>query len=207
MPDNHLNIAAKALENLLLLSACPDLATCFASSSSPARQTPPAAAHLHINGTQVTVGLYPQSDTLWFLPPLNVSLFSNAPDKDHSMLPPYFCLASDSTVMPPRRPGRGSGVFRSGYHPVIVPRNHLLLEAILRLYARDSGKMIGSLGMAMISYMEEYVDDDGLLDTKQLPEPLGTFYQDLRAGRKPVRQWTRELQEALGVPIEDSDDD
>lgn len=84
---------------------------------------------------------------------------------------------------------------------LLVTRNHVLSEAIpiLRPYARDSGKMIGSLGMAMIPYMEEHVDDDGLLDiTEQLPDPLRMFCRDLRAGRKPVRQWTRELEEALG---------
>ena len=60
--------------------------------------------------------------------------------------------------------------------------------------------------MAMIAYMEEYVDDDGLLDANQLPEPLQTFYKELRQGRKPVRQWTKELKEALGI-LEDPEDD
>ena len=54
--------------------------------------------------------------------------------------------------------------------------------------------------------MEEYVDDDGLLDAKLLPEPLKTSYEELRQGIKPVLQWTLELKEALGV-LEDSEDD
>ena len=83
----------------------------------------------------------------------------------------------------------------------------MLLEAYLRLYARDAGKRVGSFGMAMIAYMEEYVDDDGLLDASQLPEPLGTFYAELREGKKPVRQWMGELQDALGVPHHDPDHD
>ena len=83
----------------------------------------------------------------------------------------------------------------------------MLLEAYLRLYARDAGNRIGAFGMAMIAYMEEYVDDDGLLDASRLPEPLRTFYAELREGKKPVRQWKRELQEALGVPRGDSGGD
>lgn len=61
--------------------------------------------------------------------------------------------------------------------------------------------------MAMIAYVEEHIDDDGLLDANQVPEPLKTSYLELRQGRKPVRQWTKELKYALGVPEEDSDDD
>ena len=60
--------------------------------------------------------------------------------------------------------------------------------------------------MQMIGHMEEYIDDDGLLDANQLPEPLKTFYMELRQGNKPVRQWMKELKEALGI-LEDSEDD
>ncbi|KND87538.1 hypothetical protein TOPH_07815 [Tolypocladium ophioglossoides CBS 100239] len=112
-----------------------------------------------------------------------------------------------ATVFPPWRPDRGAGVFKSAQDPVIAPRSHILLEAFLRLYARDVGKRTGSFGMAMIAYMEEYVDDDGFLDSSLLPEPLNAFYKELRVGDKPVRQWTKELMGALGVPDEDSDDD
>jgi hypothetical protein len=51
----------------------------------------------------------------------------------------------------------------------------------------------------MIGYIEEYVDEDRLLETEQLSEPLLTFYKELRKGGKPVRQWTEELKEALGL--------
>ena len=61
--------------------------------------------------------------------------------------------------------------------------------------------------MAMIAYIEEYVDDDGLLDATQLPLPLETFYKDLRHGRKPVRQWTKDLKGALAISLEDSEDE
>ena len=58
----------------------------------------------------------------------------------------------------------------------------------------------------MIAYMEEYVDDDGFLDTNRLPKPLKTSYKELREGKKPVRPWTNELRKALGMS-EMSDDD
>lgn len=209
MPDDRLRVAAKALLanfSLRPLSSCPDSATCPASS--PTRYTPPPAAHLHIEGiSDIKVGLYPQSDTLWFLPPIDgshIAVTRNA--KASPKVLSYLCFASDNTVLPPWRPGRGNGVFEAGYYAVLVPRPHVLLEAFLRLYARDAGKRIGSFGMAMISYMEEYVDDDGLLDSELLPEPLRSLYKELRAGPTTVRQWTRDLQEALGVPVDDFDD-
>lgn len=80
----------------------------------------------------------------------------------------------------------------------------------MRLYARDCGKRVGSFAMAMIAYMELYVEADGLLDADRLPEPLRKFYRELNSGDKPVRRWTRELKEALGVStegFEDSEDD
>ena len=66
---------------------------------------------------------------------------------------------------------------------------------------------MGSFAMAMIAYMEEYVDDDGLLDSKQLPEPLKSFYDELRVGEKPLRQWTKEFKESLNIPDEESEDE
>lgn len=59
----------------------------------------------------------------------------------------------------------------------------------------------------MIAYVEQYVDDDGLLDADRLPEPLGTSYAELRLGEKPVRQWTRELKAALQLPKDEDESD
>lgn len=201
VPDDRLRAAAKALlVNLEFLASCPDSTHCL--SSSPDRFTPPAAAHLHIDYvSHVTVGLFVQSDTLWFLPALDGSLVADSQFEIPPSVSSYLCLASDSTVLPPRRPGRGSGVFQSGHHPVLVPKPHVLLEAFLRLYARDIGKKSGSNGMAMISYMEEYVDDDGFLNAELLPPQLAKLYKELRAGPSTVRKWTRDLREALGVPL------
>jgi len=155
-----------------------------------------------VNAPDVTIGLYTQSDTLWFLPPLT-KVLPCPPEKLEATSP--FVIASDNTVLPSWRPGRGSGAFDAGKqcHPVVVPRAVVLLEAFMRLYARDSGKQIGSFAMAMIDYMELYVDQDGFLDATLLPDPLRLFYQQLKSGEKPVRQWRKELKEALGVPCDD----
>ena len=200
IPDDCLSVGTKILSQFKSLTPCPDKEVCITGSQE--RHTPPPAFHVHTREPGVTVGLYPQSETLWFLPPLDSSFL---PTKE-SKLPSQFILASDQTVLPPWRPGRGSGVFKSDCDPVVVPKAHILLEAYLRLYTRDFGKRIGSFGIAMISYMEMYVDDDGLLDASLLPEPLRTFYKELRQGGKPLRQWTMELREALGIR-EDSGDD
>jgi hypothetical protein len=67
------------------------------------------------------------------------------------------------------------------------------------LYARDGDKRIDDFSMAMIAYIEQYVDEDGFLETEQLSEPLLTFYNELRKGGKPLRQETEELKEAVGI--------
>lgn len=69
----------------------------------------------------------------------------------------------------------------------------------MRIFARDQGKRVGSFGIAMVAYMQLYVDEDGFLDASLLPEPLRTSYRELNEGRKPVRQWMMELKGALGV--------
>ncbi|KAK0702211.1 hypothetical protein B0H67DRAFT_459450, partial [Lasiosphaeris hirsuta] len=117
-------------------------------------------------------------------------------------LPPYFALISDCAVFPPWRPGRGSGVFKSAVDAVMAPKAHVLLEAYMRLFARDQGKRVGSFGIAMIAYMYLHVDADGFLDANFLPEPLRMSYRELQEGKKPIRQWTWELKDALRV-VED----
>jgi hypothetical protein len=65
------------------------------------------------------------------------------------------------------------------------------------LYARDWEKRIGGFSIAIIAYIEQYVDEDGYLETEQLSEPILTFYKELRKGGKPLRQWTEELTDAV----------
>jgi hypothetical protein len=193
VPDSCLSTSIQVLTCLDNLASCPDLTVCPASS--PLRQTPPPTFHIHIKDLEVTVSLYLQSETLWFLTPLNWSLTSPTEVK----LSSNFVFASDQTVLPPWRPGRGSGFFKQGQYPVIIPKSYILLEAFMLLYVRDWEKRIGDFSMAMIAYIEQYVDEDGFLETELLTEPLLTFYKELKKGGKPLRQWTEELKEAVGI--------
>ena len=191
VPDDRLGAGLKVLSQLKSLAPCPDNKRC--PSSSLDRCTPTPAIHVHVKASEVTVGLYPQADILWFLPPLDSSLLF--PKK--SKLPPHFVLASDDTVLPPWRPGRGSGSFKEGGDQVLALKSHVLLEALMRIYARDAETRVGTFGLSMVAYIEEYVDGDGFLEISELPEPLRAFYGELREGRKPIRPWTAELKRAL----------
>ncbi|PPJ54285.1 hypothetical protein CBER1_06585 [Cercospora berteroae] len=197
VPDEQLQLSIGAISTQARrLAPCHDPDTCPFGSKD--RFTPPPAFHMHVrDDLNITVGLFPQSDTLWFLPPLAKAL-PDATAKPHGNT--LFAVASDSTILPPLRPGRGSGVFTDkDSHPVVVPQAAVLLEAYMRLFARDAEKNIGSFAMAMIDYVEQYIDEDGLLDVNLLPDPLGWFYLQLKSGEIPVRQWTKELRGALGV--------
>ncbi|PHH58674.1 hypothetical protein CDD81_4882 [Ophiocordyceps australis] len=190
------------------LSLLPHLTLCREDESCPWYSIiwyhPPPSFHFHIKSSEVALDIYPQSQVLWFLPPLDHSLLH--PTK--ATLPPQYLLASDKDSLPPRdRLGRGSGAFASPQHRVVVIQAHVLLESCMRLYARDSHKTTGSLSMAAIDYVELYVDGDGFLDIEQLPEPLRASYCELKADVKPVAQWLRDLQAALGVPHVEWEDD
>ncbi|EFQ27239.1 hypothetical protein CGRA01v4_04295 [Colletotrichum graminicola] len=198
VPDHLLTASEKALKVLPRLSPCPSPKTCLASS--PDRPTPPPAFHLHITNSELTVGLYRQSETLWFLPTLNDSLVR----PDASKLPPPFLLAQTSPPSHNGAPAAPPGVFKSGEQPVVVPKAHVLLEAFLRIYLRDAGRHIGAFAMSMIGYVEMYVDEDGLLDVDELPEPLRSSYAELKLGEKPLRQWRTDLTRALQMS-EDED--
>ncbi|KAH8812357.1 hypothetical protein F5884DRAFT_855653 [Xylogone sp. PMI_703] len=115
-------------------------------------------------------------------------------------LPSFFVFASNQTTLPPWRPGRGSGFFKSCQYPVIVPKSHILLEAFMLLFARDLGKRVGGFALSMIGYIEEYVDEDGYLEIGQVSEPLVSFYKELKGGQKPVRQWAEELKAVITLP-------
>ncbi|KAK0387332.1 hypothetical protein NLU13_5645 [Sarocladium strictum] len=208
VPDDGLAASATKLTQLPGCKQCADLEGC--PSSSRDRLTPPPAFHVHLTRSELPVEIHLQSKTLWFLPRIDSKLAF--PRKYKHQLPEPFVLATDCDSLPLWRPGRGSGAFSSTSEesrPVIVPRSHILLEAFMRLYARDYGTRIGSFALSMIGYMEEYVDEDGYLDIEKLPEPLKKYYLDLRTGEKPVRQWTLEFRRSLGIlgPDSDSDDD
>ena len=178
------------------LEPCPDINSCIAGPHD--RYTPSAAHHVHVRESKLTVGIYVQAETLWFLPELDQTLVFPTTLDTH----PHFVFASDKHTLPPARLGRGAGAFKEGLSPVLVPRAIVLLEAFLRLYARDYDKQIGSFSMQMICYIEEYVDEDGYLHDSRLPEPLQMLCEELKQDVKPVRQWSADLRAALGVQPE-----
>lgn len=194
IPDDCLEVGIKTLTQLETLTPCTLGEACL--SSSQMRYTPSPAFHIHTKDSTLTVDLFPQSETLWFLPPLDSSLCTPRNLK----LPSPFLLASDYSVLPICRPGRGEGAFKSEQDLVIVPKAHILLEAFMRLYARDQGTRAGSFAVSMIMYIWGYVDNDGFLDIAQLPQPFKTLYEELKQGTKPLRKFLDELREALGVP-------
>ena len=176
------------------LQLCPDQVLCTVSRST--RPTPPPSQHFHLKiEPEISVCIYLQRDTLWFLPPLTKLLL---PPQLH--ISPYYILASDASILPPPyEPGRGSGAFSPDTYPVVVPKSHILLEALMRIYARDAGTTVGQFAMPMICYIELYVDGDGYLDLKQLPEELERLYLELKSGTVPVREWQAKLKQAVSV--------
>ena len=197
VPDSQLQAAIEAISALERLKPCRDIKCC--PSGPHDRYTPPPVYHMHVDGSEITVGLYPQSDTLWFLPEIDQSLVYPPSLGMH----PHFVFASDRGTLPTKRDGRGDGAFKNNEPSVLVPRAIVLLDAFLRLYARDCEKQIGSFAMQMITYIEEYVDGDGYLDHCTSPAPLQMFYEELKEGEKPVGQWKWELRSALGVQNEE----
>ncbi|KAI7369192.1 hypothetical protein KC354_g2132 [Hortaea werneckii] len=193
VPDGELQAAAKILYELDTLEPCPDVNVYLEGPHN--RCTPPAAHHVHVHSSTLTVDIFIQSETLWFLPELDQSLVFPPTLDMHS----HFVFASDKNTLPPNRLGRGSGAFQEDFVPVLVPQAIVLLEAFLRIYARDRGKKIGSFAVQMICYIEEYVDDDGYLRGSSLPEPLQTLYVELKEDKMPVRQWLEKLRATLGV--------
>lgn len=93
--------------------------------------------------------------------------------RTRATLPPEFLLASDKDFLTPRgRLSRGYGAFASPQDRVFLLQAHVLHEACMRLYARDSGKTIGSVSTAIIEYVDQYVDSVSFLDVGRPPEPL-----------------------------------
>ncbi|KAG6032241.1 hypothetical protein E4U41_007281 [Claviceps citrina] len=194
VPDDLLPAATEALNTHEKLMPCPNGKDC--EVISPTRFTLAPNSHLHVEGAEMEVCLYAQSTTLWFLPRLPAALTT----PDRGQLPPPYALASDKSLLPPYRPGRGSGFFKSTVHPVVIVRSDVLLEAYMRFCARYMSKPAGGFSISMICYMALYVDEDGYLDLKQLSEPLSSSYLAFKEGKGPVRQWVNDLKKLLGEP-------
>lgn len=180
VPDNLITAAETSLQNKGL-DHCSDPETCTAVAET--RTSPAPTAHFHID-SEMTVSIYAQSSTLWFLPCLALNQIVCSPD---------FILAPDSSLPPPR-PGRGHGAFNTSPFPVYIPTAHRLLEAFVRLVMRSLKGQHRCFAIAMITYIGEYVDGDGLLDERRVESRCREFYSGLKNGRKPMRSLVRDLE-------------
>ncbi|EAQ87794.1 predicted protein [Chaetomium globosum CBS 148.51] len=143
------------------------------------------------------VGIYVQSETLWFLPPLDPTLANPKSDT----LPPYLAFACDRTALPPEAPGFGMGAFNSDETVVLVPRAHILTEALMRIMAVDYGTPMGLWSEQHYCYIERFVEKRGLLHLDLLPRPLANIHKAFRDGPESIGKVHVELLRTLGVPV------
>lgn len=141
------------------------------------------------------VGLYVQSETLWFLPPLDATLANPKANP----LPPYLAFACDRTALPPDKPTFGMGVFDSDETVVLVPKAHTLTEALMRIMAADDGNRTGSYAGAHFCYIGIYVEQRGFLDIDLLPRAFANIYKTMKEGSMGTA--LIELKRTLGVPV------
>jgi hypothetical protein len=157
---------------------------------------------MHIEGVEghrstSSVCLHRQSETLWFLPPLEASLASPRAGP----LPPYLALACDKTALPPFKLGMGQGAFRSDETVVLVPKAHIYTEALMRIMARDDDKRVGTYAVAHFLYIEQYVRGRGIFDVSLLPRPLGELYEEF-VSDKPLKNTMAKLKRVVGIPVD-----
>lgn len=95
----------------------------------------------------------------------------------------------------------GRGVFLSDQTVVLVPKAHILTEALIRIMVRDSDKKVGQWAGQHFAYISIYVHDRGILNVDLMPGPLAAFYKEFRDGPAPVADTIRMLKRLLGVPL------
>lgn len=178
------------------ISICPDTKKCV-EGSSPDRLHPHPSFHMHVPIRGLSVGIYVQSETLWFLPPLDATLASPKANP----LPPYLTFACDPTALPPDNAGMGRGAFSLDQTVVLVPKVHILTEALMRIMARDDATKVGSYSGAHLCYIVRYVEKRGILDIGLLPEGLGNVYREFRDGPASVPLVVIKLKRLLGVSL------
>ena len=130
--------------------------------------TPCPTAHAHIDGIRF-IGLYKKSDTLWSLPSLRA-------DRKETDSIPDIITASDSALPRPRL-GRGRGAFSRALYPVHIPSAHRLTEAFILLTLRDFEQPIEFFWRAMLTYIIEFLLEDGFLDASNLQPHHRRFIQ------------------------------
>ena len=184
VPDDLVAAAESALQNKGLAD-CTEPESC--DTIGKFRTSPAPTVHFNID-PKTTISIYKQSSTFWSIPSLTLERLVSSHD---------IILASDSRLPPPRL-GRGPGAFHTGYFPVYIPTAHRLLEAYVRLVSGSDGGRHRGWGMAMITYIEEYVDADGLLDEQMVEGRCRKFYSDMKLGERPLRPLLKELADSFG---------
>ena len=201
VPDANIAAAGEVLRTghfSHTLVACPDTMKCL-EGNSPDRRRPHPAFHMHIlQETGHPVSLFPQSETIWFLPPLSASLARPRA----CQLPPYLALACDRTALPFYEQPPMWGAFHSDQTVVLVPKAHILVAALMRILARDHDTKVGSNVMTQFLYIPIHAENLGFLDLDILPEPFKKIYEDFRD--EPTFWPLLRLQRALSIAVDES---
>jgi hypothetical protein len=154
------------------------------------RSSPSPTRHLH-PGLDQTIGLYQWSETLLAISELPLfSVLSGLGDN--------FILASDSSL-PSWKPGRGRGAFAASSFPVVIPSAHCLTEAFVRKALADRSNPYMIYWMAMLTYIMEYVDRDGLLNDALLEPCCRTFYCGLRDTNDSLGDLLDKLEDSINA--------
>ncbi|KAI1332869.1 hypothetical protein F5Y16DRAFT_356838 [Xylariaceae sp. FL0255] len=173
VPIEGLPGAISALKKTEKLCICSDPRTCPVSREKDMPHIPSFHMHLGEPASELYVSLWPHSEILGFVPEANSPACMTIERHPTGL----YISASDKSMLPGPRPGRGHGALSEGGGQVTVPSSHTMLEAYIRLSAAYLDESHGPFYLSMITYMEEYVAADGLLDEKLLSRPAQTFWQ------------------------------
>ncbi|KAI1175615.1 hypothetical protein F4777DRAFT_549271 [Nemania sp. FL0916] len=173
VPKEGLPGAISALKKIEKLRMCSDIRACPVSRERAMPHIPSFHMHLGAPASELYVSLWPHSEILGFIPEPKIPA-RTAIEKHPTRL---YISASDKSMLPGPRLGRGRGALSEGGGQVTVPSSHTMLEAYIRLSAAHLDNSHGAFYLSMITYMDEYVAADGLLDEKLLSEPAQTFWQ------------------------------
>ena len=77
-------------------------------------------------------------------------------------------MCADDPALPRVRLGRGGGAFAQTSHPVHIISAHRLTEVYILLIERDYEKPLQYFWRNMLTYVIEFLLEDGILDTRDL---------------------------------------
>lgn len=200
IPDASLEAAKDALKTTselkVALFPCDDPTSCVKTRKAM------GGTHFHVEPRRgpgvvvpITVILMLQSDTLWFLPPLGASLINPKAET----LPGYAALAERQTVHEPSD-------YSSDNAPVVVPKNHILLEAHMRLVARDEGRKGAE---NRLYYHNQILEAMGSkwndINLDLMPQPFKAYYKAHKSGKMDLSDYIAGLKRTVGVPVDPED--